>query len=420
MPFNDRDIITVIDFGTDKICVIHGCRSKNGGAEVISFSAKPSDGAVSKGAIVDYNKALTILESALSDADKSTLVSYDRRKVYFLVSGQSVTSRRGEGSVVIDNSSGKIENADINEAVDRALTLTVSHETVNFGTYDSYFLIDKTRKERNPEGMMAERLDAYIHVISCERKRIEKTNTMLREIGFDRGGEGVFSAIAAAYGCLSADERERGVCLVDFGAGVCDYVVIQADGVHTSGVLAVGTDNIANDLAIGLELPFDYCKKFLAESRLDEMRSKGLAMVEYKVPGTGRIRHIPVNSFEKIIDFRLRETFSILREKLEESGSFNLIGACCVLCGGGAMMHSAQDMMKEVFAMHVRTGVPIGISGNMSDLGNTLTSSCASLGLLKYALEFDNEEYGALDNVKNAIDDITERVIHSIGKIFKK
>lgn len=60
MASNIRTPITVIEFGTDKICVLHGRRDEAGNAEVIAFAQAPSDGAVQKGAIVDFDKAKKI------------------------------------------------------------------------------------------------------------------------------------------------------------------------------------------------------------------------------------------------------------------------------------------------------------------------------------------------------------------------
>ena len=428
MPFYDKNIVTLFEFGTSKISVLHGCRGADGVPEVISFASRSSDSCVVKGAITDYNKALKIMGEVLAAADKmnpDASNSSDRRKVYFLVGSPGVTSRRGEGSVIVAGSLRKVTAEHIFDAVERARNITTSAELVNIGTYDSYFMLDRNQKVHNPCGMVAGQLDAYVHIISDERKRIESVNTMLRESGFDRGGEGVFTAVADAFGCLTSDEREHGVCLVDFGAGVCSYILVSGEGVYLSGVLGVGTDNIANDLAIGLDLPFDYCRRFLSESKLEELRGRGLSELEYTVQGTGRVRRIPLDSFEKIMDFRLREIFTILREKFEERNSMSLVGAGAVLCGGGAGIPSALNIMKDVFSVRVRRGEPSGITGSMTAFEGRMPASCAILGLLKYALESgEDEASGALDNVKDALNDFTDRVIRSvgvsIGKVFKK
>ena len=63
MASSGQNIITGIEFGTDKICVIHGRPDQNGNIEVLSFASQPSRNSVVKGTIVDQNAALNILKS---------------------------------------------------------------------------------------------------------------------------------------------------------------------------------------------------------------------------------------------------------------------------------------------------------------------------------------------------------------------
>ena len=63
MASSGQTIITGIEFGTDKICVIHGRPDQNGNIEVLSFASRPSKNSVVKGTIVDQNAALSIAET---------------------------------------------------------------------------------------------------------------------------------------------------------------------------------------------------------------------------------------------------------------------------------------------------------------------------------------------------------------------
>jgi len=73
-----KNIYTLIEFGTDKICVMYGTRSESGRPEVLSFAQRPSAGAVHKGVIQDYNAAMKILSKTLKDADQGLRFSCER------------------------------------------------------------------------------------------------------------------------------------------------------------------------------------------------------------------------------------------------------------------------------------------------------------------------------------------------------
>lgn len=414
-----RNVFTIIEFGTGKICALHGTCDKAGNPEILGFGMHPSEGSIIKGNIADYNAVLRILDKVLEDADKSAAHSLDRKSVYFLMSGTSVSSRQGEGNTVIYDEDGKVKIDHIEDAIAKAQSLSLSPNLSNFNSFDSYFTINSTHRVKNPLGQVAERLDAFVHIISAEKKPLDAIRSMLRELGFEKGGEPVFSGIASAYGALSADEREQGTLLIDFGAGVCDYVVVQNEGVLLSGVLPIGTDNLANDLAIGLDLNIDTCRKFLKTNKLDELRRNGSSFMELPGITTEKIRRIPLVSFEKIMDMRLRETFSIIKEKIDNGNLSYLLGAGTVLCGGGALLPSAVDNAREIMGTHVRRAETLDVSGAMTGLDKSPAYS-ALFGLLKYAIEVENGSGGGgLNRLGDALEGFAGKIEKGFG-IFKK
>ena len=81
MGSSARVPITVIDFGTDKIRVLHGCCDGEGGAQIVAFAEAPSEGAVIKGAIVDHAKAGKILGSVLDRTENAASVNGNKAKL---------------------------------------------------------------------------------------------------------------------------------------------------------------------------------------------------------------------------------------------------------------------------------------------------------------------------------------------------
>ena len=399
MASSGQTIITGIEFGTDKICVIHGRPDQNGNIEVLSFASLPSRNSVVKGTIVDQNAALNILKSVLDESEKGLgRFSRSEQQVYFLVNGMHVSSRFGEGTVLNYNEDKKITAAHVQKAIESAKNLAVSTDLVNIQVYDSSFLLDGTKRTFNPIGALAEKLTAVIHIVFADKKRIDMAQTILRELGFESGYP-VFVPLADAYGVPTQDERSQGTLIFDYGAGVCSYVLLYKEGVLLSGSIPVGVNNVANDLAVALELPYEFCQKFLRESKLETLRGEGKNYVEYKVSsgGSEKIRRIPLDSFEKVIDLRQRETFNLLKNELERTGTFTYLRNGVVMTGGGSMIESAPATMANVMNVPVRCGETMNVTGALSAFRSPMPCYSAILGLIKHAaaLEEDSPSSGS-------------------------
>jgi len=424
MASSGQTIITGIEFGTDKICVIHAMPDQNGNIEVLSFASLPSKNSVVKGTVIDQNAALGILKSVLEESEKGLGWKFSRadQQVYFLINGMHVSSRFGEGTVLNCNADRKITEAHVRKAVDNAKNLAISTDMENIQVYDSSFLIDGTKRTFNPIGMIGEKLTAIIHIIFAEKKRIDMVQAILRELGFEYGYP-IFTPLADAYGVLTQDERSQGTLLFDCGAGVCSYVLLYKEGVLLSGAIPVGTNNIANDLSIALELPYEFCQKFLRESTLKRLRDEGKNYLEYKVSsgGVDKIRRIPLDSFERVMDLRQRETFSLLRQELERAKMLRYLRNSIVMTGGGSLIDSAPAIMMNVMGVPVRCGETMNVTGALSSFRNPMPCYAAILGLVKHAaaLEEDSPSGGGLRRtVVHATDQFLDG-LKSLGKAFK-
>ena len=85
MALKGRDFFTIVEFGTSKICALHGGSDKGGTPTVFGSGCRDSNGCIVKGEIVDLQAAIGALSGALEDADSSAGNTFDRERVYYLV-----------------------------------------------------------------------------------------------------------------------------------------------------------------------------------------------------------------------------------------------------------------------------------------------------------------------------------------------
>ena len=421
MASSGQTIITGIEFGTDKICVIHGRPDQNGNIEVLSFASQPSRNSVVKGMVVDQNAALNILKSVLDESEKGLgRFSRSEQSVYFLINGMHVSARFGEGTVLNYNEDKKITASHVQKAIESAKNLAVSTDLVNIQVYDSSFLLDGTKRTFNPIGCLAEKLTAVIHIVFADKKRIDMVQTILRELGFESGYP-IFVPFADAYGVLTQDERNQGTLLLDYGAGVCSYLLLYKEGVLLSGSIPVGVNNVANDLSVALELPYEYCQKFLRESKLETLRGEGKNYVEYKVSSGGaeKIRRIPLDSFEKVIDLRQREIFNLLKKELERTGMISYLRNGVVMTGGGSLIESAPATMANVMNVPVRCGEAMNVTGALSAFRSPMPCYSAILGLVKHAAALEEDSPASGNGLGRTMVHATDQFLQGLKNLGK-
>ena len=413
----EKNSVLCIEFGTSKISALRGTVDKGGNPVVVNFSSAPSENSVCKGEVVDVSGASAILDKVLARLDPKGGRGTDKGRIYCCVSGPSIRSRQGEGNVMIYDGDRQVTRNHIIEAVEKAESIALPPEQIALNTFDSYFMLDSRYRTANPLGHSATRLDAFVHSISADRNRIDTIRSLIRDLGFDGSVSCVFSGIGSLYAVLREDEKQKGALLIDIGAGLTEYALVKQDGILLSGVIPVGMDNLANDLALGLDLGIDQCRKFLWENHLERVTESGGSFLEFAGGSHNVKRRIPTGSFEKIIDARLSELFSILREKVAEGGLFRQIESGIVVTGGGALFASVPHTLRSVMGLHVRRGDVTDVSGVLNDLAPSCRYA-SLLGLLKLASEdMEINGNGKLGQMGDMLEGVGGKIIRKLKDI---
>lgn len=405
MASKGKDCFTIVEFGSSKTSVLFGGRDDGGAPSVYGFGSRDSSGSVVKGEIVDIKSAADALGGALEDAENSAGTPFERDRVFFLVSGKNISSRQGEGNIMIYDEDRKITEKHVQEAIDKALRLSLAPDQMHLESFTSYFMLDMNTRVKDPVGHSAGRLDAFIHIILAARNRVETMRSVIHEFGFEREIIPVFSGVASAYGVLTRDEKEQGALLMDFGAGTLDYIFVQDEGVMMSGVLPVGFENVVNDLAVGLEITQDQARRILLDSKLEELIARGEPFLRFPV-SSDSFRNIPIGSIEKIFELRVNEIFEIVRQELAAKKLNFLMKGGAVLTGGGALSPMICKCAENIFRTHVRRGDPLKFTGAATGLNDP--RHAAILGALNYVLQLETETQSAmgLDKVADALEGI--------------
>lgn len=414
--FQSRNIVSAIEFGSSKICVLVGESDGDGHIDVIGRGEAPSAGVV-KGELTNIEAAFDQLAFALEEADQSSGRELNNSRIIVIpVTGCGIASYQGVGTVFIKNSEQRVTDSERAEAHQNARIHPLETDRSVLNSSESYFVIDDRLRLRNPINQTAYKLDAHVHIVHALTNRLENFRTVVRESGYEENVEMVFAPLASGVGVLTEEEREGGVLLIDFGAGATEYVMEFNNGTIASGMLQVGFDHVLNDLSIGLDLPIESCRKLIEGGTLAQLMRERCDYVDFP-SSTGKVRRIPLSSFETIVDQRLRETFEIIRRKVGHSSDLSRINCGGVLTGGGALFDRSGRLFREVFDLSVRVGQPIDIGGAVTGLENPRYSTV--WGALKIAdyyqnLQSDNSA-GIFQRFSSSVGEMADKLRRSFG-----
>lgn len=420
--FQQHNIVTAVEIGTAKIGVLIGEASADEKLAVIGFGECPSKNSVVKGEIVDMDTALQQLSLAVSQADESSNRAISASSIIALaVTGSGILSYQGSGMVFIHNEDHRVGEEEIAAAVKNAQSNNIPYDRTLINSFDSYFLLDSHKRVRNPIDMVAHKLEVCVHAVHGKTNQIENFYSLLRDAGFDDDPVPVFSGIASAYGVLTEEEKENGALLLDLGAGTCEYLVIFNMGILASGILPVGFEHIANDLSLGLDLHMAECRKMLEQGVIVEHIQQRRPFIEVQA-NAGGLRKIPLASFEKIIDLRLREIFQVIQNRLASQNSLQNLGSGGVISGGGALFPRSSELFREVFSLPVRVGRPFAANGAATGLENPRYATL--WGTLKFADEFNRiinsrQKSNIAEKLLNSADGAANRFLRSLSNIYK-
>jgi len=90
--------------------------------------------------------------------------------------------------------------------------------------------------------MTGTRLEVNVHVITCSSTACQNTITCVNRAGLEVT-DTVLTQLAAAEACLTPDEKELGVALVDVGGGTTDLAIFEKGSLWHTGVLQVGGEH---------------------------------------------------------------------------------------------------------------------------------------------------------------------------------
>jgi cell division protein FtsA len=353
----DRYIIG-LDVGSTKTCALI---AEIDGEQVkfLALGAAESKG-LRKGLIVNLDSTVSSIRRAIEEAEGVANVPVESAVIG--VAGGHVRGVNSRGGVTLGNRARDIERDDVRRAVDAARNITLPEDREVLHVLPHEFMVDAQDGIRDAVGMVGQRLEANVHLVTSSIAATQNLVTAANRAGI-LVSDTILEPLASAEASLTQDERDLGCCLLDIGGGTTELIVYGGGVVRHTSAVPVGGDHFTNDLAVGLRTPIPEAEKikrrhgYAASSLLHEDTSIEIASVGDRPPRT-----IFARMLTDIIEPRAMELLALIREDLQRSGLDRQIPAGFVLAGGGARLNGLIDLAEQSFHLPVRIAEPKGLA----------------------------------------------------------
>ncbi len=359
----------VVDFGSREIRVLIASQSTDGVITINGHGTAPSHGCVSQGVIQDRNAAQAAFKRALDMAEKEARCHVG--SLFCGINGRNVDTLIREGRVKILRETVELEQmAEARDIASRDVLAPGKTLTSSITAQEWY--VDDLRV-MNPLGIRGEILKTRIHFARIP-EAIEENIAICIESQKRELEDMIFTPLASALGCLTPEDMELGVAVIDMGRSTTGLAVYRDFRIMGTASFEWGGYHLTRDVAAGLQISFREADELILEYGISDhfIRSEFKADTEQPagfikedtpriklktaVPGAPTI--VERSDLDMIIYERAKELMIKVRQHLHARGlSKNLVRGV-VLTGGASVIKNYVVLAEAVFQAPSRVGFP--------------------------------------------------------------
>ncbi|HEX7475438.1 MAG TPA: cell division protein FtsA [Dehalococcoidales bacterium] len=372
--------ITAIDVGTAKVCTIMGVLDDKSGLRIMGVGIAPSHG-IEKALVANVSQAKESIRQSINKAEM--MAGYKLDSAYIGVTGQSISSVNNKGTIAITHTDQLVRQEDMKRVLEVALNAKTPADRKMLHVIPRAYTLDGQQVE-NPVGMHGYELSVEVHVVTGAAASVQNLTQCIRDVGI--GIEDlILEPLASAEAVLNEEEKQSGVLIADIGGGITNIAVMKDGSIYYTSVLPVAGHQITQDIATGLELPFE-----LAE----EMKKKYGSLQPLKENEGDKVfsengHNVSYHDLCEIIRARVEELMRLVMLELPRTDYDSLIPSGIVITGGCANLPGIVEITQVITRLPVRIGVPSTLNGVSSALLKD-PAYATSVGLILWKMKNDS------------------------------
>lgn len=321
------------------------------------------------GYIINEVDVVRSVRNAVAQAEKASGVKV--KNAYISMGGIGLDEIHAHGEAITSRADSLITQVDIDHA------MQVSEETIQdkipnrkiIHAIPLTFSIDGEKVHGRPHGLRGTKLEVESLFITAFEQHLNDLVAAIESIGITVD-DVMASPLAGSLVMLSKAQKRAGCVLANIGAETVSIVVFENNTPMSLKVFPIGSNDITNDIALGLKIPLDEAEKVKRGSISSTTYSK--------------------RKLDEIISARLSDIFELIDSHLKKIKRDGLLPAGIILTGGGSSITTIQDLARASLRLPSKIAtLDPGQNGKVRD-----ASWAVAYGLCIWGLTGSEEESG--------------------------
>ena len=352
-------LITALDIGSSKVSALIAQPGDGGELIVLGTGQRESRG-VKRGYVADMAATEVAVREAVEQAERIAGLNIENVWVGFSAGG--LVSDVAE--VEFELGGHRVEQSDIDALLAAGRGSIDPQGRMVLHAQPALYTLDGLTGVKTPLGLHADRLGVHIHVVAADGSPVRNLDLCVRSAHLEVKSI-IAAPVATGLACLSDEEREMGVALVELGAGITNVSLFAGGMLVGLTSLAMGAADITDDIASAFGMrrhQAERIKCFHGSANASPRDNHEMIPVVALADDEGEGGQVRKSEVIGVIRQRLEHQMAEIRKALTALRFEGPVGRQVVLTGGGAELKGVADYAQAALGRSVRIGRPRGLT----------------------------------------------------------
>jgi cell division protein FtsA len=361
--------VTGIDVGTYHVKVVISSETKESTVPQIIGTGYAESRGLRNGYIINESDVIRSVRNAVAQAEKASGVKVHH--AYISMGGIGLDEIHAHGEAITSRADSVITQIDIDKAIE-ASEESIREKIPNrriLHAIPLHYVVDGEKVHGRPHELKGTKLEVDTLFVTAFEQHLNDLVSAIESIGI-KVDDVMASPLAGSLVMLTKAQKRAGCVLANIGAETVSIVVFENNTPTSLKVFPIGSNDITNDIALGLKVPLDEAEKIKRGAMTGTPYSK--------------------KKLDEIVSARLTDIFELIDAHLKRMKRDGLLPAGIILTGGGSGITTVQDLARACLRLPSKIAMlDPGQNGKVRD-----ASWAVSYGLCIWGMTGTEEESG--------------------------
>jgi cell division protein FtsA len=227
-------------------------------------------------------------------------------------------------------------------------------------------------------------LGVDVHLLSVSNQAFTSVINCLNscELGVDKI---VLDSIASSKVCITQEQKNDGVCLLDIGSSISNISVFSKGVTNYSKVFKFGGNTVTEHISQAYNTSFEEAERLkLKYAVLDPKSTLKDCLIEFQQMGSNELHYLSLYELITVVESSYKILCSLIKKNLKAKKLDRALKAGIAIIGGASKIENCEHFFLKEFRMRTKIATINRdlVSGNEELLADI--SYLSAFGLLTY------------------------------------